>query len=434
MLYFGAEIEQLVSSMNMEIIKRIIHKIIVLLVALIVGQIGLIAVYLLPVNTIRDNVERGADILLLQGPTYQYAEGYRSAILDNETDAIMLGEAIYSSGNPVRDAVMVPRIDYANADSNVYALMGALNKDENPSISTYSRYWHGYLVFLKPFLILFDYSDYKIMNQALQFALLCLVIVLFVKRDLTRYLLAFIPAMILWNSATMGVSLQYSACYYISTIGVIVALLKKRWEIYQISNFFFAIGIAVAYFDFLTYPVATLGMPLITVVLAESKAKKISAFDGAKTVCYSTLNWGIGYALFWAMKWLIGTILTGTNIFEDAFGQIGSRISNQVDGETITRVGALYRIINVAFVKWPYVLMIVFVMIVVAVKSRELNWKEGFPVACAMAVIALIPFIWILLTANHSYIHPRLVYRNMGVVLYAALVAWVSFFTRKNKL
>ncbi len=176
----------------MEILKVIIKKIIILIVSMVAGILALIAVYCLPIDRIRDNVARGADILLQQGPTYQYAEGYRSAILDNETDAIMLGEAIYSSGNPVQDAVMVPRTDYSKSESNVYSLMGALHGDEDPDISTYARYWHGYLVFLKPFLMLFDYSDYRIMNQALQFALLCLVIVLFVKRELTGYLFAFV--------------------------------------------------------------------------------------------------------------------------------------------------------------------------------------------------------------------------------------------------
>ncbi len=230
--------------------------------------------------------------------------------------------------------------------------------------------------------------------------------------------------MILWNPATMGVSLQYSACYYISIVGIIIVLGRKNWEMQQIMSLSFMLGIAVAYFDFLTYPVATLGMPLITLCIVENKLK-------TKMICGSSFNWGVGYVAFWGLKWIIGTLLMGDNILADAFEQIVNRSSSQVDGEAITRLGALYRIINVAFVKWPYVIMIACVMIAVVVMGRKLNWK-GFPMAFAMLIIAVIPFAWIILTANHSYVHPRLVYRTMGVTLYAVLAAWVSVFTKEK--
>ncbi len=422
----------------MEIIRHITKKIIILIMALLIGLLALMAVYLIPTGRIRENIGRGADILLEQGPTYQYAEGYRSAIFDNETDAIMLGEVMYASGSPVQDAVMVPRLEFATAESNVYSLMGAIHGDDNPGISTYPRYWHGYLVLLKPFFIFFDYSDFRIMNQAVQLILLCIVIVLFVKRGLVNYLWAFIPAMILWNPATMGVSLQYSACYYIAMGGMIIVLARESFEISQMMNVFFVLGICVAYFDFLTYPIATLGMPLITMLVLEISKQKLKISDGIKAVCGSSFNWGAGYVLFWALKWIVGSMLTGTSIIADAFGQIGNRVSSQVDGETITRFGALIRIINVSFAKWPYILMIAIVMIFVAASAGVKfgngvsNRDDIIPMLCSMAIVAIIPFIWIIVTANHSYIHPRLVYRSMGVTLYAVLTVWATIFAKEK--
>lgn len=41
-----------------------------------------------------------------------------------------------------------------------------------------------------------------------------------------------------------------------------------------------------------------------------------------------------------------------------------------------------------------------------------------------LVLIGFMPFAWYFLTANHSYIHPRLVYRSMGVTVFAWLTAW----------
>ena len=53
----------------------------------------------------------------------------------------------------------------------------------------YARYWHGYLLFLKPLLLFFSLSDIRMMNAALQLILAAGVLLLaFRKRGLRRSL------------------------------------------------------------------------------------------------------------------------------------------------------------------------------------------------------------------------------------------------------
>lgn len=43
------------------------------------------------------------------------------------------------------------------------------------------------------------------------------------------------------------------------------------------------------------------------------------------------------------------------------------------------------------------------------------------PATIALLAISIIPIVWFMFTANHSYIHPRLVYRNWGITVFALL-------------
>ena len=106
------------------------------------------------------------ETLLIEGPTFEYAQDYKAAILDNVTDAIMLSEVVFPTQNPIQDAMAVPRYAYKERNSPELSLMAYLNNDTSVEreVVTYSRYWHGYLAILKPFFSLFDFSDSRMFH------------------------------------------------------------------------------------------------------------------------------------------------------------------------------------------------------------------------------------------------------------------------------
>ncbi|WP_027206083.1 hypothetical protein [Butyrivibrio fibrisolvens] len=399
---------------KLKVLKRVLTVIFIVCISGVIGQLLLIGVYCLPTKPIELNIGRGAEILLIQGNGYIYADGYRQATLDNETDATMLSEALFPSESCIDGAVTVPRYIYEGRESQLYSLMAYLNHDDISEAArfNYSRYWHGYLTILKPFFSVFDYSDFKIINQAIQLVIIFVIIALMYKNHMEKFLIAFASMLIIWNPATIGVSLQYAACFYISMIGCIVVLsrdIKRKWLLFLI------LGILTSYFDFLTYPIVTFGIPLIFLILKdknESTKPVISIFENG-------IYWGVGYLGMWASKWIIGTLISSENIIKDALVNIDSRTSTSVEGVEITRIGTVYRLLQATFFKWPYLIMFCGIIVYLLVKYHKSIKINAATVA--LVLISLVPIGWFIVTANHSYIHPRLVYRDWGISILALL-------------
>lgn len=353
------------------------------------GMTGMLLIYLsymLPVARIRNHVKSGADILLQETAMYQYADGYVSAILDNSTDDLMLAKTVYQSGDPLLDAVWAPNYAIPGQDAGGLILFETLNSNDlsKAQIDVYPIYWHGYLVLLKPLFLILTYADFRILNQILEFGLMLLLLFLMQKRGLSRYIPACAAMLAFWNPATMGVSLQYAACFYLS-IGASVLLFRKQRDSLL---FFMLIGALTSFLDFLTYPLVTLCVPLITTILLKSaerfSCRNISVVrSGIGDLFGKAVWWGIGYAGMWAQKWIYGSIVSKKNILVEASGKIG---------------------------------------------------KNGFYVE--LIIISLLPMLWFCFTANHSHMHPRLVYRTLGVSVYAGMVVITDLFfylSKKNR-
>ena len=240
--------------------------------AAFLGCLLLIVAYYLPSDKIAQNVNSGAETLLTEGAGFQYAPGYKAAILDNQTDAVMLSETVYPSEDPVKDSLLVPMFVYDGRDTQELSLMAYLNNDTetNRVVSNYPRYWHGYLIFLKPFFMFFDFSDSRMFHLGLQMILFVAVLYLLDKRNLREFILPYTMVLLLWNPASTGICMQYYACFYVTTFCVIFMLHKQEWlqrNTFRYHVLFLIVGICTSYLDFLTYPIATLGIPLVVWLL-----------------------------------------------------------------------------------------------------------------------------------------------------------------------
>ena len=266
--------------------KEVLKRVILLLLCGVVGLLLIILSNILPVDRIRSHVRSGADILLQNSAQYQYADGYVSAILDNTTDDLILAKVVYQSENPVQDAVMVPSYSYPGEDAGGLILFETLNRTtfEDAQIDIYPVYWHGYLAILRPLFLILTYSDLRILNQILELLLLIAVLYLMQKRSLDRFIPAFAVMIAFWNPGTMGVSLQYAPCYYLSMGGAAVLLLAgDRIRQGQFLTFMMLIGALTSYLDFLTYPAATFGVPMIFAVLLRRESCLLAGQQSEKS-------------------------------------------------------------------------------------------------------------------------------------------------------
>ena len=151
-----------------------------LLAAILAGVVLLTAVYALPTARMRHNVSISLPYILSEGDRYQWAPYHNGTELDGFTDAIMLGNAIYGgSGSPLGDALVNPRMEFTPGDSvPVDSLSRYAQGAEDGRQVTYARYWHGYLVFLKPLLLFFTPSDIRLLNMTVQLILAAVLLAL----------------------------------------------------------------------------------------------------------------------------------------------------------------------------------------------------------------------------------------------------------------
>lgn len=418
-----------------EFIKLFKKIIFILFGSILLGGVLLTIVYILPVNTMEDHVTSSINIFVTESVYPQQIQGYKTTQLDNETDAIMLLGAIYENKelNPLQKAMAVPHATLEGVSSLCITLKNILwDRQEADGFSYYDRYWHGYMLYLKPLLLVMDYGDIRMFNMIIQLNLLLLLSVEMVKKKLHIYIPALILTLAVLNPTAISMSLQFSAIYYIILISLIILLRYKDILIKddKLYIFFLMIGIAVAYFDFLTYPVAAFGIPaILTMIIYDGNWK-----EKIKTVILLGICWVIGYLGMWAGKWVISSIVLNKNVFVEAFSRITVHSSETyMEGVNIGAFGALWKNVKV-LLKWPYFLM-GFFFLVYYLRKIVCNFKFTGLIQCTpFVIICFIPCIWIMILSSHSAWCYWYTYRNLSASVFSVSVIVCRMANSKREL
>lgn len=377
-----------------------------LLLSSIAGLALLVLVYLLPVKGMESHVLESIEIFYTEGVYPQVVSGYKGSQLDNETDAIMILKAIYPGKEEgvFEKALSIPSVAITGEFSGCRSLVAYLWEGvQTDGVSEYGRYWHGYLVILKPLLILFNYADIRYLNMFAQFFLLAYVLVLMMERGMKKYLISLLTAIMIVNPVATAMSMQFSSVYYVSLLSCIFLLKKKAWlekDDKRYYYFFFIIGIATSYFDFLTYPTASLTMPLVLVLLME----RLNLKEAVKRVIILSLFWGTGYIGMWMMKWVIYYIVLHYNIFAEILARVQVHTGEVVvSGEELNTFEVAIKNLKV-FARSPYLMLGTAIVVYFLVKERK-NIKKACKNVLYLIpffMIAVIPIIWLMLTKNHA--------------------------------
>ena len=200
-------------------------------------------------------------------------------------------------------------------------------------------------------------------------------------------------------------SFQFSSCFYILLLSSHACLLAGDDRDRLIRLFLYA-GIATAYFDFLTYPVAAFGVPAVmalTMMRGETTERKLAFLFRAG------VHWCFGYLGMWALKWVIASLLTDENVILDAWANIRLRTSHALNNAApAVTTGDCLRMVTLGFFRSPFaVLAAVYcaVMSVAAIKRGSRKGRALLRLLVPYLLVGLLPFAWYVLTVNHSYIH-----------------------------
>ena len=350
--------------------------------------------------------------------------------VNNFTDAIMLMKAAYPV-YPVDDnSIILMNVTHVDVllwsitlnpswpmvdGSPIKALTLAMENPQPEPLETvwyYPLYWHGYLVILKPALTFFNVSELRLLNLYFQMFLIATALIL------------------IYKPITTAIDFQNSDIFYIILLATIFILWKNEMLLRRQNYlyFFLIIGIVTAYFDFLTYPITGLGIPLCIFVLmnkdffcnAEPKKVLTKLFS-------SSFAWGFGYGGMWFGKWLV--IYTrivvyikntkATDVFYGAINQIVYRSSSSEGGITFTTLDVFKRNFDAMFSgPLPIILglLIILFLCFLIIKRQKISVTKSM--ALTFLFIAVMPFIWYAVVKNHSYVHPFLAYRDLAITIF----------------
>ncbi len=391
------------------------------LVCVGVGFALLLAVFSLDADKTGGNISKSAEVFVQEGnyPRVYAFSGIKQQ--DNFTDAIMLGSAAYIADKGVVDrAVNIYRAALngkSPSESLVsYYVDGLMEKE-----SAYARYWHGYLIILKPMLALFTYQQIRIINILLMMIITAGILYLMHKRGYGNYIVPYALSVLSISFVSTGRSLQYSSVFYIFSIAsAIVVGCGNRWKSKnRVALLFVAVGCETSYFDLLTYPIATLGMPLIAHIFI---TEELSSKDKIYRIIQLSVCWGIGYIGMWASKWALDVLLNGNDSIDLVIKKLTERSSSEIDGTRITIIKTellnirYFIMYNCAVVLSAVYLIYRTVGIVKMKIDKALLYK-----ATPFILTGIMPFCWYALTRNHSATHYWFTSRGLMVALFAVL-------------
>lgn len=380
----------------MKNIKLIGKMILTFSILIILYIVTLVVVFSLPDKNLVIHYNEAAEIIATEGMYPNYFLQTAGSALDNYTDQLMMGKTIASEGNS--------------------ALYDAFY------VGGYSRYWNGYIVFLRPLLAFFNYlSIRKIL--ALSTTILFLVSLLTVYKRFG--LKTAIPYAITWAafySMLVCFSLQFLSVYTIMYLAVIFICLryKKDTGCRELPFYFMVLGSVTNFLDLLTFPLITMTVPFILVFLVDLYEKKLPQKKLIRNLIVSGSAWGAGYAFTWISKWLLSGVVLKMNVLSDAVAQASFRISGDESYIVDRKLLLLYNINTPAILSWFVSSGWLWLALAIIISIQK-RWKAVAKL-WPLFIISILPYIWYEVLANHSQVHFFFTNRTQYGTLMAILV------------
>ncbi len=412
--------------------KRIKNGIIILLSSVILGLLLLCLVFWLPAQPVKDHVE--ASLYNMIDVRYdENGSQWRKTLVEQKehfTDYLMVQNAMekVEGKSPLAHAVYIYHYDLQEGTTwmTEESLKASVQEGtEGMYLLEYSKYWHGYLVWLKPLLMCMSWDSVEIVLLIVQILLLLAVLGVSIYKKKPYVGIAVLAAVLFMKPARMWLSFAMCVCLSITLIAVLTELLwydkleKKNWR----DEFFILIGVMTAYMDFLTYPIVTLGIPLATYILLKTE-EELSVWQRLKQFFWMGACWCGGYIGMWGMKWVVAELTYQTGTLRNAVWSIIYRTS-PLDGRQsfFSGVPRTWKLIMEQYDSLFYVVLFVGIVVVTlvsvavcAIKAADWKWMIS---VLSLCVVALTPIAWMILSQNHTAIHCSFTFRIMGTSIFA---------------
>lgn len=373
---------------------------------------------------------------------------FRKIILDNFTDSLRLNIA-YSIDNSKPLESLINDIRYETNDNKLNQVNNLKNLINNENIHPvkYERYWHGYLIFLRPLLIFFSYQGIRNIISLLLFMLVFYSLYLLKNKIWKGSALALLVGLLYTDFLFIGRSIQFSTTYIIGLSGLIF-LLKKEPKGNNLLNLFLFVGILTSFFDLLTTPIITFGLLWFGAILISDKKENKSIYiskisikkftkeiiSNIKTYSKYFFYWSLGYIIIWISKWIIAELTFSKGAIINAINQTITRMGTTNESgfnyfETIKR--NIFQLIGYDKSNKIFFLVILVTMFIIVIKYGSYK-KININKIIGFSLLSLFPYIWYLFTANHSFIHVWFTYRSQLLTVIGIVMIFIEIVKNNN--
>ncbi|MDR3231483.1 MAG: hypothetical protein LBT65_08580 [Synergistaceae bacterium] len=411
---------------------------------------------------------KGASRLLNKEGAYWMPFG-QMPVLSNFTDAIMLNiVGTLDSEEPVRSAMRMS-VSYTPDDRDPgnppYDLKNMV-EGRAAAKSNYARYWHGYAAILRPLLSVIGFSDVRKISFFLSTLLFSMTLLLLCRRTGWKVALGFAIAMIGADFPLSAFCMAYSGVFLVVLAATCIILYWNVRDEERLLFLFLLWGSLAAFIDFLTVPVVTCLLPLFAMIFSDLHQEAFRwNWPYTRRIVRLGMAWAAGYLLTWAAKWVLADVVLGEGVIQNALHQIFYRMGGAEKFTLFDRFlavakniymlapfstvpddfaarQALHQIIfdaahteGLAFfetltllikevcallpasVIWGLFLAALTVLVYIAllvpmIMFSEKRWCLGALGYLSLAVLFLVPYLWLFVTANHAFVHCVFTFRN----------------------
>lgn len=406
-----------------ETAKLFLKEILIVVIGVVAGVAALAVTYFIPQEKMKDNAWESAILMHREGLGSFMWPTVKMTQLDGYTDGVMLNTAYTETDDGIRDILLDTRVQVReiNPMESFYEVIALENKEYR--VETYGRYWHGYQILWRPLLCFFNYGEIRQINMAVQLALVFAFLYLLFLSGEKALAIPFFGMYLFLTPLALFSSMQFSPCFYLMLLTSMALVgLRAYLNDTRRSYLFLIVGILTAFFDLLTYPFVTLGIPLIT-YLAVDKECRENWKKSIKDIVFYSVSWGIGYVGMWGAKWVAASVLTDENVIMDAVNQVKFRSGHYEQGRSfLTTLKLNFDACNMKSIWVVLIALTVFLLACVILNFRR-NGIKLLPVTAVILVVSLYPFLWYYLTMHHSSDNSYFTWREYSICVYGVLTA-----------
>ena len=442
-------------------LKTVLKYVFIFIVTMII-LVGLLFLSsLIPSSSLQQNIKESSEFLNNYGEKEQIKALGKEETLFLFTDAIMLNIAYSIDSTHPYEAMLLDRKNYIPGQTQnfhgeiekhigtspnytdeygntfqVAELYGLMHGENIVDSYEYTRYWHGYLIFLRPLLTIISIEGIRNLLFVLTIVLSFVALFLIVKRmnliTAIIYLLSFLAI----NLYVICNSMNEITTFIIALIAVIFLLLK-RGKFKNPASVFLVIGMCTSFFDLLTTPLVTLGLTLPIYVLLNLKDSNKKLYIDCIKICVA---WAIGYGLCWDLKWIITDITLGKHILADAISQALYRTGDIIGAGLFDIFKVNLGRLGNYIIRGLFIVLAIYAVIgavkEIYLKKRKKQQTEKVEILKALifVIIVIFPFIWYAVLKNHSYVHSFFVYRILIITILNVQIAFTLFMGLQDNL